>query len=149
VHDAPAPGPAVSPGFALSNKRWDKQTMSNAGLALVAVLLAACAGLAGTNPTTQDYEAFLVASLSRALDQMEQAETRRDREVIRQLLTTKGQQVIDVLIRSNTVRHNYGLFSIFETHVVDLRVHVVGVGNSFVPIEDVELITRKIGQLML
>ncbi|MGH7207684.1 MAG: DUF4359 domain-containing protein [Nitrospiraceae bacterium] len=123
--------------------------MSNAGLALVAVLLAACAGLAGTNPTTQDYEAFLVASLSRALDQMEQAETRRDREVIRHLLRTKGQQVIDVLIRSNTVRHNYGFFSIFETHVVDLRVHVVGIGNRFVPIEDVELITRKFGQLML
>lgn len=123
--------------------------MSNAGLALVAVLLAACAGLAGTNPTTQDYEAFLGASLSRALEHMEQTETRRDREVIRHLLTTKGQQVIGGLIRSNTVRHNYGLFSIFETHVVDLRVRVVGIGNSFVPIEDVEVITRKMGQLML
>jgi hypothetical protein len=123
--------------------------MSNAGLALVAVLLAACAGLAGTNPTTQDYEAFLGASLSRALERMEQTETMRDREVIRHLLTTKGQQVIDGLIRSNTVRRNYALFSIFETHVVELRVRVVGIGNSFVPIEDVEVITRKMGQLML
>ena len=123
--------------------------MSNAGLALVAVLLAACAGMAGTNPTTQDYEAFLGATLSRALEHMEQAETSRDREVIRHLLRTKGQQVIDVLIRSNTVRRNYGLFSIFDTRVLDVRVRVVGVGNRFVPIDDVELITRKIGQLML
>ena len=123
--------------------------MSNTGLALVAVLLAACAGLAGTNPTTQDYEAFLGASLSRALEHMEQTETMRDREVIRHLLTTKGRQVIGGLIRSNTVRRNYGLFSIFDTHVVDVRVRVVGIGNSFVPIEDVEVITRKMGQLML
>jgi len=123
--------------------------MSNTGLALVAVLLAACAGLAGTNPTTQDYEAFLGASLSRALEHMEQTETMRDREVIRHLLTTKGRQVIGGLIRSNTVRRNYGLFSIFDTHVVDVRVRVVGIGNTFVPIEDVEVITRKMGQLML
>ena len=123
--------------------------MSNTSLALVVMLLAACAGLAGTNPTTQDYEAFLGASLSRALDQMDQTETMRDREVLRHLLRTKGQQVIDGLIRSNTVRRNYGLFSIFDTNVVDVRVRVVGIGRTFVPIEDVEAITRKVGQLML
>src|SRR5688572_20117391 len=89
------------------------RTMSNAGLALVAVLLAACAGLAWTKPTTQDYQALLEASLSRALDEMDQTETMREREVIRSLLRTRGQQVIDGLIRSKTIRRNFGLFSIF------------------------------------
>lgn len=123
--------------------------MSNTGLALVAVLLAACAGLAWTNPTTKDYQALLEVSLSRALEQMEQTETMRDRGVIRHLLKAKGQQVIGALIRSNTVRRNYGLFSIFDTRVEDVRLRVVGIANRLVPIDDVEVITRKVGQLML
>jgi len=123
--------------------------MSNTGLAVVAVLLAACAWLAWTNPTTQDYESFLVASLSRAIDQMGQTETMREREVIRSLLRTRGQQVIDGLIRSSTVRRNFGLFSIFDTNVEAVRLRVVGIGHRFIPIDDVEAITRKIGQLML
>lgn len=123
--------------------------MSNAGLALVAVLLAASAGLAWTNPTTKDYQALLEESLSRALEQMDQTEATREREVIRHLLKTRGQQVIDGLIRSNTVRRNFGLFSIFDTRVEDVRMRVVGIANRLVPIDDVEVITRKIGQLML
>jgi hypothetical protein len=129
--------------------RRSEGTMSNTGLALVAVLLAACAGLAWTNPTTQDYQALLEGSLSRALDQIGQTETMRDREVIRNLLRTRGHQVLDELIRSNTVRRNFGLFSIFDTRVEDVRVRVVGIGNRLIPIDDVEVITRKIGQLML
>jgi hypothetical protein len=129
--------------------RRSEGTMSNAGLAIVSVLLAACAGLAWTNPTTQDYQALLEGSLSRALDQIGQTETMRDREVIRNLLRTRGHQVLDELIRSNTVRRNFGLFSIFDTRVEDVRVRVVGIGNRLIPIDDVEVITRKIGQLML
>lgn len=124
-------------------------TMSNTGRVIVAVLLAAGAGLAGTNPTPHDYQALLDASLSRALDQMGQSETMRDREVLRNLLRSRGQEVIDELIRSNTVRWNLGLFSIFVTNVEEVRVRVVGVGNRFVPIDDVEAITRKMGRLML
>jgi hypothetical protein len=139
----------------MMRRRWasayrrSEGTMSNTGLALVAVLLAACAGLAWTNPTTQDYQALLEGSLSRALDQMDQTETMRERDVIRSLLRTRGQQVIDGLIRSKTVRRNFGLFSIFDTNVEDVRVRVVGIGNRFIPIDDVEVITRKVGQLML
>ena len=123
--------------------------MSNTGLAIVAVLLAACAGLAWTNPTTKDYQALLEGSLSRALDQMDRTETMRDREVLRNLLRTRGHQVLDELIRANTVRRNFGLFSIFDTRVEDVRVRVVGIANRLVPIDDVEVITRKMGQLML
>src|SRR2546425_4306164 len=129
--------------------RRSEGTMSNTGLALVAVLLAVCAGLAWTNPTTKDYQALLEASLSRALDQMDRTETMRDREVLRNLLRTRGHQVLDELIRSNTVRRNFGLFSIFDTRVEDVRVRVVGIANRLVPIDDVEVITRKMGQLML
>ena len=123
--------------------------MSNIGRALVAVLLAAGAMLAWTNPAHQDYQALLQTSLNRALDQMDQTETMRDREVLRNLLRARGQQVLDELVRSNTVRRNFGLFSVFVTNVEGVRVRVVGVGNRFVPIDDVEEITRKVGQLML
>lgn len=131
------------------SEQWERERgMSNAGRAIVVVALTVSAWLAWTNPTPQDYQALLEASLSRALDQMGPTETMRDREVIRNLLLTRGQQVIAGLLRSNTVRRNFGLFSVFVTSVEDVRVRVVGIANHFVPIDDVEVLTRKVGQLM-
>jgi hypothetical protein len=65
------------------------------------------------------------------------------------LLTRQGKQVIDSLIRSNTVRRNYGLFSLFETQAFDVRVVVLGVGRNFFPIDGQEEIAKKLGQLVL
>lgn len=123
--------------------------MSKTGRVLVVVLLGAGAWLVWTNPASQDYQGLLHASLSRALDQMDQTETMRDREVLRNLLRARGQQVLDELVRANTARWNFGLFSVFVTNIDGVRVRVVGIGNRFVPIDDVEEITRKVGQLML
>jgi hypothetical protein len=123
--------------------------MSNRTLLILVLCLGACVALAGTNPTTHEYGAFLQAALGRALEHMDQTEPANQRKVIRELLTTQGKQVIDSLIRSNTVRRNYGLFSLFETQAFDVRVVVLGVGRNFFPIDGQEEIAKKLGQLVL
>ncbi len=123
--------------------------MSTIGLAFVVVLLGVCVWLAATNPTTDDYGAFLEVMLGQALDRMQQADSPREHAEIRNLLRSQGKQIIKSVVRPNTVRHNYGLFSVFKTRVLEFRLEVVGVGNQFFPGEDVEEISRKLGQLML
>ena len=122
--------------------------MSNRLLLMLVLLLAVCVALAATNPTTRDYGTFLQASLSQALERMDRSEPTNQRKIIRDLLTAQGARVIESLIRSNTVRRNYGLFSIFETHAFDVRVVVVGVGRHFFPAEGQEEIAKKLGQLV-
>ena len=123
--------------------------MSTIGLAVVVVLLGVCVWLAATNPTTDDYGVFLEVMLGEALDRMEQADSPREHAEIRDLLRSQGKQIIKSVVRPNTIRHNYGLFSIFETRVLEFRLEVVGLSNHFFPGEDVEDLSRKLGQLML
>lgn len=124
-------------------------SMSTIGLAVVVVLLGVCVWLAATNPTTDDYGVFLEVMLGQALDRMEQAGSPREHAEIRDLLRSQGKQIIKSVVRPNTIRHNYGLFSIFETRVIEFRLEVVGFSNHFFPGEDVEAVSRKLGQLML
>lgn len=123
--------------------------MSNRTLLIIVILLSLCVALAATNPTTPEYGIFLQAALSQALHRMDETEPTNQRKIIRDLLRQQGKRVIESLIRSNTVRRNYGLFSIFETHAFDVRVVVVGVGMNFFPVDGQEEIARKIGQLVL
>ena len=123
--------------------------MSNRTLLIMVLSLGACVALAGTNPTMPEYGAFLQASLGRALERMDQTEPANQRKAVRELLTTQGKRVIDSLIRSNTVRRNYGLFSLFETQAFDVRVVVVGVGMNFFPMDGPEEIAEKLGQMVL
>lgn len=122
--------------------------MSNRVLLSIVMLLGICVALAATNPTTPDYGKFLEAALSRALDRMDQEEPAPQRKVIQDLLISQGKRVIESVVRSNTVRRNYGLFSIFETRVFD-GVVVLGVGMTFIPIDGQEDIEKKLGRLVL
>src|SRR5687767_8029020 len=107
--------------------------MSNRALLIIVVFLGVCVALAASNRTMPDYGLCLQTALSQALQRMDQTEPANQRKIIRDLLTTQGKRVIESLIRSNTVRRNYGLFSVFETHAFDVRVVVVGVGMNFFP----------------
>jgi hypothetical protein len=116
------------------------------------LLLGVAVLLAATNPTTEQYNAFLEASLTRALERMGEdavQEATTEKKMIQDLLRTQGKKIIQSMTRSNTIRHNYGLFSIFETTALGIRVQVVGVGSRFFPLEDEKEIVRKLGQLIL
>jgi hypothetical protein len=127
--------------------------MKTASLLILVILLAAAVGLAATNPTTEQYTVFLQASLNQALNQMEEAEigseTRPEKKAIREILKSQGTKVIESLTHSNTVRRDFGLFSIFETSAFGVRVRVLGIGARFVPLEDEQALIRKLGQFIL
>jgi uncharacterized protein DUF4359 len=118
-------------------------------LVALLIVLATAVILAATNPTTQQYSVFLNASLMRALDRMEEQETSRERQIIRDVLKAEGKKVIESLARSNTVRKNFGLFSLFETNAFGIRVQVLGIASRFVPLGNEKDLSTKLGRLIL
>lgn len=125
--------------------------MRTAALAILVMVLGICVGLAWTNPTTQDYGEYLETLISQALAQTNPTESEHQEKVIRDLFKSQGKLVIKSVIRPNTARRNYGLFSIFETRAVGVRLVVLGIGSTFIPLEgdNVEEVTRKLGQIIL
>src|SRR5207244_13248209 len=125
--------------------------MNNTILAILVVLLGICVGLAWTNPATQDYGEYLETLISQALAQMDATESARQQYVVGDLLKSQGKFVITSVIRPNTTRRNYGYFSIFESRLFGVRLEVLGIGSTFIPLEgdNIEEVTRKLGQIIL
>jgi hypothetical protein len=122
--------------------------MNTSKLIILLLVLVLGVVLAATNPTTQQYSAFLNAALVRALDRME-AQGTHERHLVHDLLRAEGKMVVESLARTNTVRKNYGLFCIFETNAFGIRVEVVGVGSMFFPLENEQELSAKLGRLIL
>lgn len=114
--------------------------MSNRSLGIIVLLLAASIGLVLTNPTMEDYVAFLEQRLVLALLQRPQGKS----DLVRAVLAAQGRQVIEAVVRPNTLRRNYGLCSFFETGLLGERVLVLGAGGLFLPLRGVESMTKKI-----
>jgi len=123
--------------------------ISNAVLVVLVSLLTLCVALAATNPTMTQYGRFLDTQLTKALARMNPEDANSQQKIMRDILTTQGKKVIDSLTRSNTVRRDYGLFSIFTTRVFQVEVAVVGVGTQFIPLDSQEELIKKLGRLML
>ena len=122
--------------------------MSNTSLAILAVFLGICVALALTNPTSQDYGAFLQTKLGLAVAQMDQSLSGQERTLLRDLYATQGKKLIELVLQKHTQRRNFGLLSLYESRVLEQKVVVVGVGTQFIPIEGVEEVTLKLGQLV-
>jgi len=123
--------------------------ISNTILVVLVSLLTLCVALAVTNPTMTQYGRFLDTQLTKALARMNPEEANSQQKIMRDILTTQGKKVIDSLTRSNTVRRDYGLFSIFTTRVFQVEVAVVGVGTQFIPLDSQDELIKKLGRLML
>ena len=123
--------------------------ISNTLLVILVGLLTLCVALAATNPTMDQYGRFLETQLANALARMKPDEANSQQKIMRDILTTQGKKVIDSLTRSNTVRRDYGLFSVFTTRVFQVEIAVVGVGTQFIPLDSQEALIKKLGRLML
>jgi hypothetical protein len=123
--------------------------ISNTVLVVLVSVLMVCVALAATNPTMTQYGRFLDTQLTKALARMNPEDANSQQKIMRDILTTQGKKVIDSLTRSNTVRRDYGLFSIFTTRVFQVEVAVVGVGAQFIPLDSQEELIKKLGRLML
>ncbi|MGH7259663.1 MAG: DUF4359 domain-containing protein [Nitrospiraceae bacterium] len=122
--------------------------MSNTSLAILAVVLGICVALALTNPTSQDYGAFLQTKLGLAVAQMDQSLSGQERTLFHELYATQGKKLIELVLQKHTQRRNFGLFSLYESRVLEQRIVVVGVAAQFIPVEGVEEVTLKLGQLV-
>lgn len=122
--------------------------MSNTSLAIVVVLLGLCVALALTNPTSRDYGAFLQSRMELAVERMDQSLSEQERTLVHALYASQGPKLIEMVLQNHTHRRNFGLFSLFESHVMEQKVVVLGVGRQFIPMEGVEEATVKLGQLV-
>ncbi len=121
--------------------------MSTLRLAGLVAGLVMAVGLAATNPTMDGYVRFVEARLTAEIDKMDQSAPRADRELIRRLFRSQGSKLVEGLVRPKTTRSNWGVLSLFETHVLDESVLVLGVAGQFVPLRGVEEATLKVGRL--
>jgi len=122
--------------------------VSNTSLAIVVVLLGLCVALTLTNPTSQDYGAFLEAQMKLAMGRMDQSLSEQERALIHGLYASQGSKLIELVLQKHTRRRNFGLFSLFESHVLEQKVVVLGVASRFIPVEGVDEATVKLGQLV-
>jgi len=120
--------------------------MSLLRLILLVVVLAVSVVLAQTNPATDHYLIFVQAELAKAMDRMDQSTPDREGAVVRSIFRRHSQELLDSMVRPHTIRHNWGLFSRFETTVLGTRVVVIGIGNHFIPIEGVDEAILALGR---
>ncbi|MBM4124183.1 MAG: DUF4359 domain-containing protein [Nitrospira sp.] len=119
--------------------------MRTGSLALVVLVLGIGVGLAATNPTSNDYYGFVEGQLAGAVERLDAAAPSGD--LVRQVFKSQGAMVVQSIVRPNTTRRNYGLFSIFTTKLLDVEVVVVGAGTVFVPIDGLDDVAKKISHL--
>ena len=112
------------------------------------ILLAGAVGLALTNPTMDDYLRFVEQEMSKTLDRMDQNTPTREQQFLRQVFRAQSKKLVESVVRPHTTRHNWGVWSRYETHVVDTKVVVLGIGSQFVPIEGVEEAALRIGRMV-
>ena len=103
--------------------------------------------LALTNPTTDQYLAFIQSELSQAIEHMDPSTPERERTVIQNIFRSHGRELIQGVVRPNTIRRNWGLLCRFETKIIDVHVVVVGIGGHFIPVEGVDEAVLKLGRL--
>jgi hypothetical protein len=103
--------------------------------------------LALTNPTMEQYLAFVQSEMSQAIEHMDSSTPERERTVIQNIYRLHGQELIRGVVRPHTIRRNWGLFCRFETKVLDVHVVVLGVGGHFIPLEGVDEAVLRLGRL--
>jgi hypothetical protein len=86
--------------------------------------------------------------MSKALDRMDQSTPTREQHFLRQVFRAQSKKLVETVVRPHTTRQNWGVLSRYETHVVDTRVVVLGIGSRFVPIEGVEEAALRIGRMV-
>lgn len=121
--------------------------MSFVRLLCLVIGLSIAVVLALTNPTTDQYLAFIQSELSQAIEHMDPSTPERERTVIQNIFRSHGRELIQGVVRPNTIRRNWGLLCRFETKIIDVHVVVVGIGGHFIPLEGVDEAVLKLGRL--
>lgn len=121
--------------------------MSLLRLSMIVLVLIFLIGLAWSNPTMDDYLRFVELELGKAIDRMDQGTSSREQQFIRQVFRSQSKKLLASFVQPNTVRHNWGLVSHYETRMADTKVVVLGLAGYFIPLQGVEEATLKIGRM--
>ena len=121
--------------------------MSLVQLFCLVIALSIAVVLALTNPTTDQYLAFIQSELSQAIERMDPSTPERERTVVQNIFRSHGRELIQGVVRPNTIRRNWGLLCRFETKIIDVHVVVVGIGGHFIPLEGVDEAVLELGRL--
>lgn len=121
--------------------------MSLLRLLCLVIGLSVAVVLAVTNPTMEQYLAFVQSELSRAIEHMDSSTPERERTVVQNIFRSHGRELIQGVVRPNTIRRNWGLLCRFETKVLDVHIVVLGIGGHFIPLEGVDEAVLRLGRL--
>lgn len=122
--------------------------MSTRTLVILTGLLGLSVGLVLTNPTTQDYGRFLEHELGVAVERIDQTLSSQEHELLRGVFAANGRRLVALVVQQHTRRRNYGLFSLFESRVLEQKVVVLGIASTFVPVQGVDEAILNLGRLV-
>ena len=121
--------------------------MSMFRLSLLVATLSACIVLALFNPTMEDYLAFVEAELAKAIEQSDQSQPSRERQMVRSIFKSHSRELVWSVVRPHTIRNNWGLASVYDTSVLDSRILVLGICGHFIPMKGIDDAVLRIGRL--
>lgn len=116
-------------------------------LAMVVVALGSSIGLVLSNPSMDEYLAFIEAELGKAMDRSDQSQSTREQAMLKTIFRSHSHELINTAVRPHTVRRNWGILSVYETSVFDSRFVVLGVGGSFFPLKGIDEAIIRLGRL--
>lgn len=116
-------------------------------LLLLVTALAASVGLVLTNPSLDDYVAFVEAELGKALDRHESSAPHRERDMVRTIFRAHSRELVESVVRPHTIQRNWGLFSLFETTALEVHIEVLAIGGRFIPLKGVDDAVVRLGRL--
>lgn len=115
-------------------------------LLLLVLGLSLSVWLALTNPSMDDYLAFVEAELGQALDRYESKEPNKERTMLRAIFRSHSRELVASIVRPHTLRRNWGLLSRYETSALDVHIEVIGVAGRFIPLKGVDDAIVRLGR---
>ena len=115
-------------------------------LTIVIVVLSAGIGLVLSNPTMDDYLAFVEAELAKAMDSSDRVESTREQAMLKSIFRAHSHELMNTAVRPRTIRRNWGVVSVYETSVFESRTVVLGIGGSFLPLKGIDEAILRLGR---
>ena len=121
--------------------------MSVLQLGIVVLVLGLSITLVLSNPTVDDYLLFVETELGRAMDRSDVGHSAREQAMLKSIFRSHSHELMETAVRPHTVRRNWGIMSVYETSLFEVRIVVLGIAGSFIPLKGMDEATVKLGRL--
>ncbi len=121
--------------------------MSLLQLMIIVIGLGLGIALVLSNPTTDDYLLFVEGQLGKAMDRSEQNQSSREQAMLKSIFRSHSHELMETAVRPHTLRRNWGVMSIYATSLFDVRIVVLGVAGSFIPLKGIDEAILRLGRL--